>query len=94
MCYTIPLIAAAAHYGLRKKVQGWKESKHHLWLNLLLAGGAVFGVVDHLWNGELLLVSENLLWDLLLGVTITLTIFVVWFGIAAVDRAAARKARS
>jgi hypothetical protein len=77
-CYAIPLIAAVIHYGLRMKVTGLKVNRHHLWLNLLLAGGAIFGLVDHLWNGELLLISENLLMDLMLGVAITTTLLIVW----------------
>jgi hypothetical protein len=41
-------------------------------------GGTLFGVVDHLWSGELLLIGENWAMDLLLGCTITATIFGGW----------------
>jgi hypothetical protein len=43
-----------------------------------MLGGAVFGVVDHLWNGELFLVGPNIANDVLLGFAITATILAVW----------------
>jgi len=76
-CYAVPTVAAIIHFFLRKKVPSLGSSKHHLWLNQLLIGGAVFGVVNHWWNGELFLISENIVSDLLLGVVITVVIFVV-----------------
>ena len=75
VCYTIPLAAAIISsivWGFKRKgAAGW-------WLNLLLYGGALFGVVDHLWNGELFLIGGEPLMDLLLGVTITGVIFAGW----------------
>ena len=60
----------------------------------MLAGGGVFGVVDHLWNGELFLVGANRLWDLALGVAITLAIVAAWavaaFRIPSVEGVAAK----
>jgi hypothetical protein len=47
-------------------------------LNLLLAGGAVFGIIDHAWNGELFLIGPDIVSDLLLGVAITAAIVGVW----------------
>ena len=44
----------------------------------MLYGGALFGVVDHLWHGELFLIGEAPFMDLLLGGTITAAIFGVW----------------
>ena len=44
----------------------------------MLYGGALFGVVDHLWHGELFLIGEAPLMDLLLGGTITAAIFGGW----------------
>ena len=85
-CYTIPLAAAIVHYGLRKKVSNWKNKVHHLWLNLLFSGAAIFGVIDHLWNGELFLISENLFWDLMLGVVITVGIVIGWTIIVALSK--------
>lgn len=78
VCYSIPVAAAIIHFVSRKKITRLQNNVHHLWLNLLLAGGAIFGLVDHLWNGELFLIGEAPLMDLLLGVAITVMIFVVW----------------
>lgn len=91
VCYTIPATAAIAHYIMRRNIKGWKEDVHQLWLNLLLIGGAIFGVVDHLWNGELFLIGENVLLDLMLGVTITTVIVLVWEALVAMDRTATHK---
>jgi hypothetical protein len=44
-------------------------------------GGSLFGVIDHLWNGELFLVYENWVKDLSLGVVITVGIIMAWKGI-------------
>ncbi len=86
VCYSIPLAAAIVHYGMRRKVTKWKHSVHHLWLNLLFAGAAIFGVIDHLWNGELFLLSGNIYWDLLLGVVSTVGITVGWIIIIALSQ--------
>ena len=43
VCYTIPVAAAVVHYIIRKNVTEWKKSVYHLWLSLLLAGGAQVG---------------------------------------------------
>ncbi len=74
MCYVAPVIgavAAAAAWRKTKNVKTW-------WLVLMFLGGALFGVIDHLWNGELFLISDNIVSDLLLGLTITATILVIW----------------
>ncbi|MFH1479293.1 MAG: hypothetical protein ABIG92_05930 [Candidatus Omnitrophota bacterium] len=74
MCYTAPLIGAvvtSVAWSKTKSVKLW-------WLNLMFLGGALFGVIDHLWNGELFLISENIVSDMLLGVTITAIILVTW----------------
>ena len=57
-------------------------------LNLLLAGGAVFGLVDHAWNGQLFY-SPNIGSDLMLGVLITAAIYAVWFAMLLVKQAKA-----
>ena len=88
VCYLIPLTAAVVHTVLRRNVHSLRGDKHQLWLGMLLAGGALFGVVDHLWNGELFLFSGNLLSDLLLGATITVTIVASWAVIVRLDRPA------
>jgi len=86
VCYLIPLAAAVVHTVLRRNVHSMRGDRHQLWLGMLLAGGALFGVVDHLWNGELFLLSGNLVSDLLLGVTITVTIVASWAFIVRLDR--------
>ena len=85
-CYAVPLAAAIIHYGLRRNVDDWKTSTHHQWLTLLFAGSSLFGVIDHLWNGELFMVSENLFWDLMLGVAITIAIVVFWGIMVVLDK--------
>ncbi len=74
MCYTVPLATSI----ITTTVYRIKKSKSLWYLNLLLYGGAIFGVIDHLWNGELFLVSENWKNDILLGVVITLSTFIFW----------------
>ena len=54
-------------------------------------GGAIFGIVDHLWNGELLLISEDIGYDLLLGAVITTVIFVFWGIMVYVDKKTNKK---
>lgn len=74
MCYAFPTAGAVittAVWSRTKSVKVW-------WLSLLFWGGALFGVIDHLWNGELFLISENIVNDLWLGVTISVVILVCW----------------
>ena len=91
VCYVIPTIAALIHHGTRKSISRWNNSIHQKWLGLLLAGGALFGIIDHLWNGELLLIGENIISDLLLGTTITIVICVVWAVIVILDNLSHKK---
>jgi hypothetical protein len=74
-CYVIPATSAIVHFILRKKIPSLKSNTKHLWLNQLFLGAAIFGVVDHWWNGELLAFSLK---DMLLGFIITMSIIVVW----------------
>jgi hypothetical protein len=78
VCYVIPTAAAIAHFIMRRNITSWKGNSYHLWLGFLFAGGAIFGLVDHLWNGELFYIGKNIIMDLSLGVTITLAIFIAW----------------
>lgn len=74
MCYSVPTVGAivtSVVWSKTKSVKIW-------WLNLLLWGGALFGVIDHLWNGELFLISKDVIKDLMLGVAITAAILVCW----------------
>lgn len=74
MCYAVSLLGAAA------SSLAWYKSKNVKiwWLTLLFYGGALFGFIDHLWNRELFLVTENIAKDLILGVVIAVAIVVVW----------------
>ena len=65
MCYTAPLIGAVVTTAAWAKTRSAKV----WWL---------FGVIDHWWNGELFLISENIISDLLLGVAITAVILISW----------------
>lgn len=74
MCYVFPTVSAivtSTIWNKTKSVKMW-------WLSLLFWGGALFGVIDHLWNGELFLISKDWLKDLSLGVVITGVILVTW----------------
>ena len=77
MCYLGPTTAAVVTTFM------WKSKKrvNLFWLMLMFYGGALFGVIDHLWNGELFLISENWVKDVLLGVVITVGIILAWKGI-------------
>ena len=74
MCYTVPVagaIVTSILWSRSRSVKLW-------WLNLMFYGAAIFGVIDHWWNGELFLISENWVKDLMLGVVITLLTLGVW----------------
>ena len=74
MCYLGPTTAAIVTTFI------WKGKKTSVlfWLMLMFYGGALFGVIDHLWNGELFLVSKDWIKDVSLGVVITVGIIVAW----------------
>ena len=91
VCYVVPTAAAIVHSIMRKNITSWKDSSNQLWLSLLLAGGAIFGLVDHWWNGELFLIGENVLMDLSLGVTITIAITAIWAVVTIVNKSKAKK---
>jgi len=74
MCYTVPLAAAIATSFIWKR----KKMLKIWWLSLMFYGGSLFGIIDHLWNRELFLISENWLKDLFLGVVITAVIILAW----------------
>lgn len=76
VCYTVPL-AATIIVAVKRRLSG-KSSKEGLWLNLLLLGASLFGVIDHLWNGELFLIGPNIFADLSLGAVITAGVFTTW----------------
>jgi hypothetical protein len=76
MCYTIPVSAAIITLITKKKIK--TKTPYLSWLNLLLWGGAIMLTLDHLWNGELFLIGENIVKDLLLGVVMTVVTFIIW----------------
>lgn len=82
MCYVGPLSGAIVTSILWRR----KKDVPMFWLNLLFWGGALFGVIDHLLNGELFLISENIAWDLSLGAIITGAIVLTWKGILVLSR--------
>jgi hypothetical protein len=90
-CYTIVLGAALCMQGLRARIQN--RIPHANVLSLLLWGGAIALVVDHLMNGELFLLSSNLLWDLFVGIGMTVAIFVIWGAYVVVKRALRKEHR-
>lgn len=55
-----------------------REDAHSFWLNIMLLGGALFGAIDHFWNGELFLIGTNWIMDLTLGGAITGGIVASW----------------
>lgn len=76
VCYIVPTTAAIIEYIRNRKIK--QKNPHKNWLNLMFFGGAVFGIIDHLWNGELFLISANWVSDLTLGFTITAGIIGSW----------------
>jgi len=82
MCYAVPLAGAVITSVIWKRTKSTKV----WWLNLMFWGGALFGLVDHLWNRELFLISENIVSDLLLGVTITAVTMLVWAAALRVNK--------
>lgn len=82
MCYVVPIAGAVVTTILHRKKKGIKL----WWLNLMFYGGALFGIVDHLWHGELFFISENWAADLFLGVVISAVILVVWCGILVLTK--------
>ncbi|MCK5580641.1 MAG: hypothetical protein KAJ18_05140 [Candidatus Omnitrophica bacterium] len=82
MCYAIPVVGAVITSVVWKKTKDVKI----WWLNIMFYGGAVFGIVDHLWNGELFVVPENLAHDLWLGCFISLAVIVCWLGLVRMSQ--------
>ncbi|MBU0503038.1 MAG: hypothetical protein ABH882_05340 [Candidatus Omnitrophota bacterium] len=77
MCYAAPTTAAI----ITTFIWSSRKTVELFWLMLLFYGGALFGIIDHLWNGELFLISENWVKDFSLGIIITVSIILVWKGL-------------
>lgn len=87
-CFLAPTAAAIITTRLRKKI----PQKYHIeWLNLMLWGGVVMLIIDHIQSGEIILSppfltamqnSANILTALkeiaTTGTAMTLSVFVVW----------------
>jgi hypothetical protein len=76
VCYIVPTVAFVIEYIRNRKIK--QKNEHKNWLNLMFLGGAIFGIIDHLWNGELFFISANWITDLTLGFTITGGIIGTW----------------
>lgn len=76
VCYTVLLGATVLTYLVRRLHKN--KGAHGFWLNIMFLGGALFGAIDHAWNGELFLLGPNLASDLALGLTITGGITAGW----------------
>ena len=74
MCYAVPIANSIVTTLWWKKTKDPKVGQ----LNLMFYGASVFGVVDHLWNGQLFLISPNIGKDLSLGVVISLCVWGIW----------------
>jgi len=84
VCYIIPLATGIITAARRRALH--RKDKEGFWLNLMFAGASVFGVVDHLWNGELMMIGPNIASDLALGTAITAGVFVSWGAVVHKDR--------
>ena len=74
MCYTEPLLGAAISSLVWQKTKSVKV----FWLLLMFCGGAMFGLIDHFWNGELFCLPKEPVSDLLLGAVISVSILIAW----------------
>jgi hypothetical protein len=82
MCYVAPLAAAITTNFIWRK----KKTLEFWWLFLMFCGGSVFGVIDHLWNGELFLISKDWLKDLGLGIVICAVTILAWKAVSALAK--------
>lgn len=84
VCYTLPLATAIALLVIERKYR--QKIANIGLLTKMLWGGAIMLAVDHLWNGELFLIGENVALDLALGVTMTVAVIGIWAVIALVAK--------
>jgi hypothetical protein len=83
--------AAICMQGLRTKIN--RRIPHANILSLLLWGGTIALVVDHFMNGELFLLSSNFLWDIFVGIGMTVAIIAIWGAYVIIKRALKKKQR-
>ena len=77
VCFVVPLVATIA-ISLRRTVSHKKKTVEGFWLTIMMAGASIFGLIDHAWNGELFVLSSNLVSDISLGFTITTGVLIGW----------------
>jgi|GEM_PF-561444 len=86
VCYAVPLAAAATLSVCRRSsASSWLRSAQGFWLNIMMLGGAVFGLVDHLFAGELFVLTSAWMTDMLIGGAITAGIAGCW-GVLVLSR--------
>ena len=86
VCYIVPAACTVAAFLLGKSNKAGKKNLHLDSLFLMMFGGSIFGIVDHLWNGELLMTGPEPVLDLLLGVVISTAVFMAWMGLVVLDK--------
>jgi hypothetical protein len=84
-CYVVPTTIALLSVIFRRKFS--LHTKYAQWFTMMFSGGSVFGFVDHLWNGELLLIGPNIANDLLLGAIISAALLVGFIISVKADKA-------
>ncbi len=97
-CFLVPTGAAIVTTAVGKKV----PEKYHLnWLNSMLWGGVVMLAVEHVAHGEIVLyppfltagLSEVLPEMLRVGIPMTVSIFLIWGIMVAVDAKMIKKVK-
>jgi hypothetical protein len=93
VCYIVPLVATALIGAGRKagSRSGGRGSSighaaHGLWLNIMMLGGAVFGLIDHMFAGELFAITSMWMTDLAVGGAITAGITACWGVVIAMPK--------
>ena len=76
MCYVVPLAISLIINGLKiaKKISIPSLNR----LNFLMLGGVTMLVIDHLWNGELFLLGQNIIKDLISGIIMSVAVLSIW----------------
>lgn len=89
VCYIVPLVATAL-ISVGRKTGGKGLSIGHasygLWLNIMMLGGAVFGLIDHMFTGELFVLTSMWMTDMAVGGAITAGITACWGVVVAMPK--------
>ena len=79
VCYAVPLVATVILSACRRaSASNWLRSAQGFWLNIMMLGGSVFGLVDHLFAGELFVLTSAWMTDIAIGGAITAGIAGCW----------------